>query len=49
MSGARRAAARGMVRTSWSTHWGEDGYVRVAQTGNICGVATAATYALLAQ
>lgn len=36
------------VKNSWSTHWGEDGYVRIQQEGNLCGVATAATYAILA-
>ena len=36
------------VRNSWSTHWGIDGLIRIAQQGNICGVYTAATYAVLA-
>lgn len=33
-----------IVKNSWSNHWGIDGYIMIAQTNNICGVATAATY-----
>lgn len=36
------------VKNSWSTHWGEDGYVKISQKNNLCGVATAATYPVLA-
>jgi hypothetical protein len=36
-----------LVKNSWSTHWGEDGYVKISQKDNLCGVATAATYPLL--
>lgn len=37
-----------LVKNSWSTHWGEDGYIKIAQKNNLCGVGTAATYPLLA-
>ncbi|RLN66227.1 hypothetical protein BBJ28_00022018, partial [Nothophytophthora sp. Chile5] len=37
------------VKNSWSTHWGEDGYVKISQKDNLCGVATAATYPVLAK
>lgn len=33
-----------LVKNSWSTYWGNDGYVLMAQKENNCGVATAATY-----
>jgi len=33
-----------IIKNSWSTHWGENGFVRLLQTGNICGVGTAATF-----
>ena len=33
-----------LVKNSWSTHWGNDGYVLMSQKDNNCGVATAATY-----
>jgi C1A family cysteine protease len=36
-----------IVKNSWSTHWGDQGFVYVAQEGNICGVATTPTYAIL--
>lgn len=33
-----------LVKNSWSTYWGNDGYVLMSQKDNNCGVATAATY-----
>lgn len=36
-----------LIKNSWSTHWGDEGYLRIASAGNLCGVATSATYAVL--
>lgn len=36
-----------IVRNNWSIYWGVGGYMTVATANNICGVATAPTYALL--
>ena len=36
-----------IVRNSWSTSWGEDGYLRLAIDGNACGVANEATVAVV--
>lgn len=36
-----------IVKNSWSTHWGTNGYIFISQKENICGVATAATYPLI--
>ena len=33
-----------LIKNSWSTYWGNDGYVLMSQKDNNCGVATAATY-----
>jgi C1A family cysteine protease len=33
-----------LVKNSWSTYWGNDGYVLMSQQNNNCGVATDATY-----
>jgi len=33
-----------LVKNSWSTYWGNAGYVLMAMRGNNCGVATSATY-----
>ena len=33
-----------LIKNSWSTYWGNDGYVLMAQKDNNCGVATAATF-----
>lgn len=37
-----------IVKNSWSTHWGDAGYVYISQKNNCCGVATAATYPIIA-
>jgi len=33
-----------LIKNSWSTHWGNDGYVLMSQRDNNCGVATDATF-----
>jgi C1A family cysteine protease len=35
------------IKNSWSSHWGEGGYVYVSQKDNCCGVATQPTYVFL--
>lgn len=37
-----------LIKNSWSTYWGDNGYVKIARKNNICGVATAASYPILA-
>ena len=36
-----------LVRNSWSDHWGDRGYVKVARDGHGCGAATDAMYAVV--
>lgn len=36
------------VKNSWSTHWGEAGYFRVARDNHACGTASDAVYAVVA-
>lgn len=36
-----------LVKNSWSTYWGNDGYVLMAQKDNNCGVTTEPTYVLM--
>jgi len=36
-----------LIKNSWSTYWGNDGYVLMSQKNNNCGVASAATYVVL--
>ena len=33
-----------MLRNSWSTWWGDEGYVKISREGHACGVATNALY-----
>lgn len=37
-----------LVKNSWSTYWGNDGYVLMSTRDNNCGVTTDASYAVLA-
>ncbi|XP_030203114.1 digestive cysteine proteinase 1 [Gadus morhua] len=37
-----------LVKNSWSTYWGNDGYVLMSMKDNNCGVATDATFVTLA-
>ena len=37
-----------LIKNSWSTHWGDEGYIKIARKNNICGVATSPSYPILA-
>ncbi|XP_059099452.1 digestive cysteine proteinase 2-like [Tigriopus californicus] len=35
-----------LIKNSWSTHWGNDGYILMSQKDNNCGVATGPTFVI---
>ena len=36
-----------LIKNSWSTYWGDGGYIKIALEPNDCGIATSASYAVL--
>ena len=36
------------MKNSWSTYWGQRGYILVSQRNNDCGLANGASYPLMA-
>lgn len=34
-----------LIKNSWSSHWGDEGYVKIAQKPNDCGVSTTPSFA----
>ena len=37
-----------VCRNSWSTHWGDGGYVAVSREHHACGITTSPMYAIVA-
>lgn len=37
-----------LVKNSWSAHWGDSGYIKISRKNNMCGVATMASYPIVA-
>jgi hypothetical protein len=37
-----------IVKNSWSTYWGDEGFIKMSRKDNNCGVATMPTYVVLA-
>ncbi|CAF3669248.1 unnamed protein product [Rotaria sp. Silwood1] len=35
------------IKNSWGVDWGEDGYIKVKRSDNMCGIATSSFYAAL--
>ncbi|KAJ3425539.1 hypothetical protein M0812_27984 [Anaeramoeba flamelloides] len=38
-----------LVKNSWSTHWGDEGYIKIQIKDNICGIATWTNFPILSK
>jgi len=45
--GSENGADYWIIKNSWSTHWGDEGYVKIAMKPNDCGVNFSPTFAVL--
>merc|ERR1719495_1336327 len=36
-----------LIKNSWSSYWGDEGYVKIAQKPNDCGVTSSPNYAMM--
>lgn len=45
--GVMNGQAYWLIKNSWSTYWGNDGYVLMSQKDNNCGVATDPTFVIV--
>ncbi|NXJ06677.1 CYSP1 proteinase, partial [Odontophorus gujanensis] len=45
--GILRGKSYWLIKNSWSTYWGNDGYILMAMKDNNCGVATSASFPIL--
>ena len=43
--GVEKGVPYWLIKNSWSTYWGDQGYIKLSQKDNNCGVTTQAVYA----
>jgi len=44
VAGYDSSAGYWLVKNSWGSSWGENGYIRLSQTGNVCGILNQPVY-----